>query len=79
MENFQLVPKEEEQRYFNKTLPLGQKYGETIVVPKFVEFPPLMKYMLVNELKARNIDIAEDEVKLPLLIKTSKVQNIIQK
>jgi hypothetical protein len=77
-ENFQLIPKEEENNYFSKTLPLGQKHGEKMVLPKFIEFPPLMKLMLVNELKDRGIGANPDEVKLPLLIRESRIHNLVQ-
>jgi hypothetical protein len=77
-EDFQLVSKEEEPQFIKKTLPLGEKFGEQIVAPKFVDLPPLLKLMLTDELKERKIQADPNDIKLPYLIRESKVTNVVQ-
>jgi hypothetical protein len=67
-EDFQLVPKEEEKYYLERTLPAGQKWRPPTVVPKFVELPPMLKEMLVEECKEKNVKFSPDELKLPFII-----------
>jgi hypothetical protein len=69
-EDFQLVPKELEEFYLNKTLPKGQKWRAPTKVSKFVEMPPLLKQMLVNEAKEKKVGFNESEIKLPRVVRT---------
>ncbi len=48
-EDFQLVPKDMEQFYTEKTLEPGKKWREPTVVPRFIDLPPLLKEMLIQE------------------------------
>jgi len=72
-EDFQLVPKDEEKFYLEKTLPIDQKWREPTVVSKFVEMPPLLKEMLIQECIDKQIKFKPDELKLPLVVETSKL------
>lgn len=71
-EDFQLIPKEEEKFYLEKTLPLGQKWREPTSVPKFVNLPPLLKEMLEQEALEKQISFKPDEIKLPFVVTTDK-------
>ena len=68
-EDFQLIPKEQEKFYLDRTLPKGQKWRADTVVPKFVELPPLLKEMLIQEAREKGVDFKEEEMKLPYIIK----------
>ncbi|RMZ93322.1 Mitochondrial ribosomal S34 [Brachionus plicatilis] len=70
-EDFQLIAKEEEKFFLERTLSLGQKWREPTKVSKFVDLPPLLKEMLVQEAKEKNIQFDENELKLPLNIRTN--------
>ena len=70
-EDFQLVPKEEEKFYLEKTLPIGQKWREPTVVSKFIDLPPLLKEMLAQEANEKKINYMPDELKLPFLVNTT--------
>ena len=72
-EDFQLVSKDEEKYYLEKTLPLGKKRREPTKVPKFVELPPLLKEMLINEAVEKKIQFNKEEIKLPLVVKEDRV------
>lgn len=72
-EDFQLVPREEEKFFIEKTLPMGQKWREPTKVPKFVELPPLLKEMLIQEAREKNIQFDPDELKLPLNIRDKDI------
>jgi hypothetical protein len=78
-EDFQLVPKEEEKFHLEKTLPLGKSWREATVVEKFVELPPLLKIMLMDEAKERRLDINEYDIKLPHVVREGLFSNTIQK
>ena len=67
-EDFQLIPKEEEKFYLEKTLPKGKKWREETLVPKFVDLPPMLKEMLLQEANDKNIKFSLDELKLPFII-----------
>lgn len=70
-EDFQLVPKEEEKNFLERTLPVGQKWREPTKVPRFVDLPPLLKEMLIQEAKDKNIQFDEKEFKLPFSVRTN--------
>lgn len=70
-EDFQLVPKEEEKFYLEKTLPQGQKWREPTTVGKFTDLPPLLKEMLAQEAIDKKIQFKQDELKLPFLVNTA--------
>lgn len=72
-EDFQLVPKHMEKFYLEKTLPAGEKWRESTVVPKFVDLPPLMKEMLVQEAQHKKIDLKTDELKLPFIVNDTNI------
>ena len=67
-EDFQLVPKHMEKFYLNQTLPEGKKWREPSSVPKFINLPPLLKEMLVQEATQKNLDIKSEELKLPFIV-----------
>lgn len=69
-EDFQLIPKEEENIYLEKTLAKGQKWRENRKIPKFTELPPMIKLMLEQEALEKNVELAERELKLPLVVRT---------
>ena len=75
-EDFQLVPKEEEKFYLDKTLPKGKSWREPTVVGKFTELPPLLKIMLMNDAKERKLNIKEDDIMLPLVIRNGLFSNV---
>ncbi len=68
-EDFQLIPKEEEKYYLERTLPPGQKWREPTKVPKFVDLPPLLKEMLLEECKEKHVKFDQNEIKLPFVVK----------
>jgi hypothetical protein len=70
-EDFQLVPKDQEKFYLDKTLPKGQKWRAPTKVPKFIEMPPLLKQILINEAKEKQVSFNENEIKLPNVVKTN--------
>jgi len=75
-EDFQLVPKYMEEFYKSKTLPKGQKWREPTVVPKFVDLPPLLKEMLVQEAALKKINLNAEELKLPFIVKEDTFSHI---
>ncbi len=75
-EDFQLVPKHMEEFYKSKTLPKGQKWREPTVVPKFVDLPPLLKEMLVQEAALKKINLNAEELKLPFIVKEDTFSHI---
>lgn len=72
-EDFQLVPKEEEKIYLDKTLPEGQKWREPTKVPKFVSLPPLLKQIMIQECTEKNVKFDEKELKLPFVVKSEDI------
>ena len=72
-EDFQLVPKDEEKYYLEKTLPNGQQWRAPTKVPRFVDLPPLVKQMLFKEAKEKNIQFDENEIKLPFIVETKNI------
>ena len=74
-EDFQLVPKHMEKIYLDKTLSAGQKWREPTVVPKFIDLPPLMKEMLIQEVTTKKLDIKLEELKLPFIVKEDYFSN----
>lgn len=70
-EDFQLVPKDEEKYYLERTLPPGQKWREPTVVKRFVDLPPLLKEMLAQEASDKNIQFEPDELKLPFKVNST--------
>lgn len=72
-EDFQLIPKEEEKFFLEKTLPDGKLWREPTMLPKFTELPPLLKEMLKQEAISKNVAFKIEELKLPLLIKERKI------
>ena len=70
-EDFQLVPKDEEKLYLERTKPEGQKWREPTSVKRFVELPPLLKEMLAQEAMDKNIQFKPEELKLPFVVKES--------
>jgi hypothetical protein len=78
-EDYQLVPKEEEQYFLEKTLAYGQKWRKPTIVPKFVDLPPLLKNMLQNEIKEKGLqNFNEDDLKLPYTVLKQKTSNVEQ-
>ena len=69
-EDFQLIPREEEKFYFERTLPVGQKWRAATVVPKFVDLPPMLKEILKQEANDKHVKYSIDELKLPFVIDT---------
>jgi hypothetical protein len=69
IEDYQLIPKEEEKYFLERTLPEGQRWREPTVVPKFIDLPPLLKEMLMAECKDKNVPFTPDEFKLPYVIR----------
>ena len=72
-EDFQLIPKEEEKLYLERTLPMGQKWRPETVVPKFVDLPPMLKAMLVQEANDKKVFYSLNEIKLPFVIRNDDV------
>ena len=70
LEDFQLIAKEDESFYLERTFPPGQKWREPTKVPRFVELPPLLKHMLVQEARDKNVPFSMDEMKLPYSVIT---------
>jgi len=68
-EDFQLIPKENEKFFLERTLDKGKKWREPTMVPKFAHLPPLLKEMLLQEANEKNIELKPDELKLPLIIR----------
>ncbi len=68
-EDFQLIPKDDEKFYLDRTLEKGKKWREPTLVPKFTHLPPLLKEMLIQEASEKNIEFKPDELKLPLILK----------
>ena len=68
-EDFQLIHKEDEKFYLEKTLPVGQPWRPDTILPKFVNLPPLLKELLVQEANDKNIEFKDEEMKLPFLLK----------
>ena len=69
-EDYELVPKEEEKYYLERTLSVGQKWREPTLVPKFKELPPLLKEILLQECEEKNVKYDPNEIKLPFVVKT---------
>lgn len=78
-EDFQLIAKEDEKYYLEKTLPLGKSWREPTVVEKFVEMPPLLKLLLIDEAKERKLSIKEEDIKLPKVVRDSLLSNVQMK
>jgi hypothetical protein len=76
-EDFQLVPKEDEKYYIERTLPKGQMWRKPVVVPKFVELPPLLKQMLISEAGEKEIKFKEEEIKLPFVIDERDIKRVM--
>lgn len=72
-EDFQLVPKEDEKYYIERTLLLGKYWREPTVVPKFKDLPPLLETILYDEAKTRGLNVKRDELKLPLLVRDNEL------
>lgn len=68
-EDFQLVSKEEERFFLEKTLPEGQRWRAPTKVPKFASLPPLLKEILKQEATEKGIKFNVDELKLPIIVK----------
>lgn len=75
-EDFQLVPKEEEKYFLEKTLELGKTWTDSKKVPRFVELPPLMKQQLASELAQKTLTFTEKDLKMPFSVKQDKFSNI---
>jgi hypothetical protein len=75
-EDFQLVSKEDEKFYLEKTLPLGKSWRDPTVVDKFIEMPPLLKLILLDQAKERKLNIKEEDIKLPLVVRDSLTSNV---
>ena len=75
-EDFQLVAKEDEKFYLEKTLPLGKSWREPTVVDKFIEMPPLLKLLLLDQAKERRLNLKEEDIKLPLVVKDTLHSNV---
>ena len=69
-EDFQLVPKEEEKYYVERTLAPGKTWREPTKVNRYVDLPPLLKELIKQECIDKHVPFADDELKLPLIIKT---------
>ena len=74
-EDFQLISREDEKFYLDRTLPKGKKWREETKVSKFVELPPTLKEMLVQEAKSKNVKYNLDEIKLPFIINVNDVSS----
>ena len=66
-EDFQLVPKEEEKYFIERTLPQGQSFREPTKVPRFKDLPPLIKDILIKEAIDKDVEFSPDELKLPIV------------
>lgn len=75
-EDYQLVPKEEEKYFLERTMEVGKTWSDTKKVPKFVDLPPLMKKQLAAELSKKTLQFTEKDLKMPYLIKKDKFTNI---
>ena len=67
-EDFQLIAKEDEKHYLERTLTKGQKWRAETIVPKFIELPPLLKELLKQEADDKRVKYNVDEIKLPFII-----------
>jgi hypothetical protein len=70
IEDFQIIAKADEPFYLARTLPAGQKWRPPTKVPRFVDLPPLLKHMLVQEAREKRVAFSPDEIKLPFCVKT---------
>ncbi|BET02911.1 ribosomal protein S34 [Nesidiocoris tenuis] len=61
--DFQLVPKHEEAALWKS---IEQVEVQKRILPSHVEFPPLLKYMLISEMKAKHLPVTEPKLKLKL-------------
>ena len=72
-EDFQLIAKEDENYFKQRTLSKGQIWREATKIPKFVDLPPLLKEMLIEEAKEKNVNFNPNEFKLPYIVKMDPI------
>ena len=78
-EDFQLVPKDMEKHYLEQTLPGEKKWREPTKVPKFVDLPPMLKQILIQECIDKQVKFDEKELNLPVMLKSKNFfSNFVQ-
>ena len=68
-EDYQLVAKEDEKYFLERTLAEGQRWREPTKVSKFSALPPLLKEILKQEAVEKGVKFEPDELKLPTIVK----------
>jgi hypothetical protein len=77
-EDFQLIAKEDEAYYIERTLPENQAWRKPTILPKFVNLPPLLKEILMTEARVKGIKFKESELKLPFIAKRETVGKTVE-
>lgn len=68
-EDFQLVDREDEKYFLERTLAEGKRWREPTKVSKFRDLPPLLKEMLKQEAIDKKLEFKPEELKLPIVVK----------
>lgn len=71
-EDFQLIDKEDERYFLEKTLAEGKRWREPTRVAKFGPLPPLLREMLKQEAVEKGVKFQPDELQLPIVVKNIK-------